>query len=76
MKRYAIIKDNQVIDSILWQGEGQWNYPRPHDQVIESNTLKIGMYKSGDEWLSPPFAENEELTDSEILDILLERNED
>jgi hypothetical protein len=75
MKRYAIIKDNQVIDSILWNGEGQWSYPRPHDQVIESDVLKIGMYKEGEEWVSPPFSENEELTDTEILDIILDRNE-
>jgi hypothetical protein len=41
MNRYAIIKDNKVINVIIWDGKSKWNGPEG-TQIVQSNTLNIG----------------------------------
>lgn len=44
MKTWAVIKDDVVIDSVLWDGETEWEYPFPYDELIEiTEELKIGI---------------------------------
>jgi hypothetical protein len=44
MKKWAIVKDNVVIDNCLWDGECEWQYPFPHDEIIElTEALRIGI---------------------------------
>ncbi len=41
MNRYAIIKDNIVINVIIWDGKSKWNGPLGA-QIVQSDTLNIG----------------------------------
>ena len=43
MKKWAVIRDDVVIDSVVWDGETDWQYPFPHDEMIELTELKIGI---------------------------------
>ena len=54
MKRYVIIYQNKIITSVMWDGVTAWNYPFPHDEVVQSDELQIGMIKEGDVWVMPP----------------------
>jgi hypothetical protein len=35
MKKWLIIKDNYVINAIIWDGVTEYQYPDPYDQMIE-----------------------------------------
>jgi hypothetical protein len=62
--KYLVIKDNYVINAILWDGATPYTYPEPHDLLLPdvAETVSIGDYydptdgtfwkKSGD--LNPP----------------------
>ncbi len=41
MNRYAIIKDDVVINVIIWDGKSEWNSPEG-TKVIQSDSLNIG----------------------------------
>ena len=40
---YAIIKNNEVINVIIWDGITAFHYPFEHDSMVQSNELQIGM---------------------------------
>jgi hypothetical protein len=46
MKKWLIIKDNYVINTIVWDGVTEYQYPDPHDQMIEDveEYINIGMW--------------------------------
>lgn len=41
--KYAIIKNNEVINVIIWDGKTKFEYPFDYDEIIQSNELQIGM---------------------------------
>ena len=56
MKIWAVIKDDVVIDSVLWDGEAEWQYPQSHDELIEiTEEIKIGIgwYRNEEGWHEP-----------------------
>lgn len=66
MKRYVIIYQNKIVNAVLWDGVTTWNYPFPHNEVIQSDTLQIGMIKENDEWVMPLPPVVEELSNTEV----------
>lgn len=44
--KYLIIKDNYVIDVILWDGVTPYTYPFPHDLLLldAEESVSIGDY--------------------------------
>jgi len=43
MKYWVIIKDNYVINKVVWDGETEWTYPFPHDMILEDETGGPGI---------------------------------
>jgi hypothetical protein len=43
-KIWCVLKDNWVIDRVLWDGITPWEYPSPYDIIIEDTdeSLAIG----------------------------------
>jgi len=41
MNRYAIIKDNIVIQVIIWDGKSEWKHPEGTD-LVQSDSLNTG----------------------------------
>lgn len=35
MANWLIIKQNYVIDRVVWDGVTPWSYPYPHDYMLE-----------------------------------------
>jgi hypothetical protein len=66
--KYLVIKDNYVINTIIWDGVTPYTYPEPHDQLLPdvAETVGIGDYydstdntfwrKAGD--LNPTISDN------------------
>ena len=46
MKKWLIIKDNYVINAIIWDGVTEYEYPDPYDKMIEDveEYINIGMW--------------------------------
>ena len=46
IKKWLIIKDNYVINAIIWDGVTPYQYPDPYDQMIEDveQSINIGMW--------------------------------
>ena len=40
-KYWAIIKDGYVINRVAWDGITNWEYPFPHDLVIEDVNMNV-----------------------------------
>ena len=51
--RYAIIKNNEVINVIIWDGKTKFEYPFDYDEMIQSNELQIGMKLINGVWELP-----------------------
>ena len=49
--RYAIIKNNEVINVIIWDGKTKFEYPFDYDEIIQSNELQIGMKLIDGNWI-------------------------
>ena len=49
--RYAIIKNNEVINVIIWDGKTKFEYPFDYDEMIQSNELQIGMKLIDGNWI-------------------------
>lgn len=49
---YAIIKDNKVINRVVWDCASDWTYPFPHDEIREDEAglLAIGAVWDGETW--------------------------
>ena len=41
MNRYAIIKDNIVINVIIWDGISEWKSPEG-TKIVQSDSLNVG----------------------------------
>lgn len=68
--KYAVIKNNEVVNVILWDGVKPINFPSDVT-VLQSNTLAIGMKYDGTKWYMPvvPYVEPEIQAD-EFISIL------
>lgn len=42
-RKWVIIKDNYVINTIIWDGVSDYKYPGPHDHMIEDVEQNIGI---------------------------------
>lgn len=42
-KIWLIIKNNYVINKVVWDGETDWTYPGEHDLIIEDVNQNIGI---------------------------------
>ena len=51
VRRYAIIKNNEVINVIIWDGKIKFEYPFDYDEIIQSNELQIGMKLIDGNWI-------------------------
>ena len=51
VRRYAIIKNNEVINVIIWDGKTKFEYPFDYDEIIQSNELQIGMKLIDGNWI-------------------------
>ena len=56
--RYAIIKNNAVVNVIIWDGKTKFEYPFDYDEMIQSDALQIGMQLVDGVWIQ----KEEELT--------------
>ena len=57
--RYAIIKNNEVINVIIWNGVTPFEYPFDYDEIIQSNELQIGMKLIDGNWIMQNIEINE-----------------
>lgn len=55
MNTYLVIKDNTVINTVLWDGESDWAAPEGTTTVIAPDDvpINIGWTKSGSNWIAP-----------------------
>lgn len=58
---YTIIKDNEVIARVVWDGITEWQYPFPYDEIVQDDTLQIGMKLIDGVWIMPERPENENI---------------
>lgn len=49
--KYAIIKNNEVINVIIWDGKTKFEYPFDYDDIVQSNELQIGMILIDGVWI-------------------------
>lgn len=43
MKLWLIIRQNYVINKVVWDGETPWTYPAPHDLILEDKDGNAGI---------------------------------
>ena len=53
MNGYLIIKDNTVINTVLWDGESDWTAPEGTTAVIAPEGVGIGWTRVDGEWVAP-----------------------
>ena len=53
MNTYLVIKDNTVINTILWDGESDWAAPEGTTVLVAPAGVGIGWTKSGSNWIAP-----------------------
>ena len=53
MNTYLVIKDNTVINTVLWDGESDWAAPEGTTVLIAPAGVSIGWTKSGSNWIAP-----------------------
>jgi hypothetical protein len=53
MKTYLILKDNEVINAIVWDGESDWSAPEGTTAILAPDGVGIGWTKSGSNWIAP-----------------------
>ncbi len=53
MSTYLVIKDNKVINAVVWDGESDWTAPEGTTTVIAPAGVGIGWTKSGSNWIAP-----------------------
>jgi hypothetical protein len=78
MEIYAVIENNEIKNIINWDGK-TFLSPEIMSKLIKKeigDNLNIGATIIDGVWTPKPIDEQEEeLTDTEILDIILDRNE-
>ena len=62
MNTYLVIKDNTVINTVLWDGESDWAAPEGTTTMIAPAGVSIGWTKSGSNWVAPVYAADPEPT--------------
>jgi len=53
MNSYLIIKDNTVVNAIVWDGVSDWTPPEGTTAVVAPEGVGIGWTKSGSNWIAP-----------------------
>ena len=53
MNTYLVIKDNTVINTVLWDGESDWTAPEGTTTVVAPAGVGFGWTKSGSNWIAP-----------------------
>lgn len=53
MNTYLVIKDNQVINTVLWDGESDWTAPEGTTVELAPAHVGIGWTRVGGEWVAP-----------------------
>ncbi len=53
MSIYLVIKDNTVINTVVWDGESDWTAPEGTTVQIAPAGVGIGGTKSGSNWIAP-----------------------
>ena len=53
MNTYLVIKDNTVINTVVWDGESDWAAPEGTTVQIAPAGVGIGWTKSGSNWIAP-----------------------
>ncbi len=53
MSIYLVIKDNTVINTVVWDGESDWNAPEGTTVLVAPAGVGIGWTKSGSNWIAP-----------------------
>ena len=53
MNTYLVIKDNTVINTVLWDGESDWAAPEGTTTMIAPAGVSIGWTKNGSNWIAP-----------------------
>ena len=53
MRTYLVMKDNKVINTVVWDGESDWTAPEGTTVQIAPAGVGIGWTKSGSNWIAP-----------------------
>jgi hypothetical protein len=53
MSTYLVMKDNKVINTVVWDGESDWTAPEGTTVQIAPAGVGIGWTKSGSNWIAP-----------------------
>ncbi len=53
MSTYLVIKDNTVINTVVWDGESDWTSPEGTTVEVAPSGVGIGWTKSGSDWIAP-----------------------
>lgn len=53
MSAYFVIKDNKVINTVVWDGESDWSAPEGTTLVDAVDGIGIGWTKVGANWVAP-----------------------
>lgn len=53
MSTYLVIKDNTVINTVVWDGESDWAAPEGTTVLVAPAGVGIGWTKSGSNWIAP-----------------------
>lgn len=60
--KYAIINKDEVINVIEWDGKTPFHYPFEHTEMVQDDTLQIGMKLIDGVWkFEEPIEEEETL---------------
>jgi len=53
MSTYLVIKDNKVINAVVWDGVSDWTPPEGTTVELAPAHVGIGWTKSGSNWVAP-----------------------
>jgi hypothetical protein len=77
MARHAVIKDNTVVNVIIWDGVTQIFQNNPEITLLpnDNNIYQTGMYYENGEWKTPlvEVDPDPEIEEKEALNIILGR---
>ena len=53
MNTYLIIKDNAVINTVVWDGESDWTAPEGTSVELAPDHVGVGWTRADGEWIAP-----------------------
>ena len=53
MNTYLILKGNEIINTVLWDGESDWTAPEGTTTMVAPAGVGLGWTKSGSNWIAP-----------------------